>query len=82
MTTKVRVEPALPETATITEPRPADEVRKTIAAAVLKSDRDLAEDLMIALQVSERMAQDTGERVELIDFVREQGFEPGDLGLE
>jgi hypothetical protein len=82
VTTKVRVEPALPETATVTEPRPADEVRQAIAAAVLKADLDLAEDLMIALQVSERMARDTGERVELLDFVREQGFEPGDLGLE
>ncbi len=82
MTRKLRVEPALPETATITEPRPADEVRKAIAAAVLGADRGLAEDLMIAPQVRERLAEDTGERVELIDFAREQGFNPGDLGLE
>jgi hypothetical protein len=72
----------LAETATITEQRPEAEIRAAIADVVRRSDRDLADDLIIALRVRERAAEDTGERIALVDFVRLEGFDPADLDLE
>lgn len=73
---------ALPETATITQPRPEAEIRAAVAEVLLRSDRMLAEDLIIAFQVRARLAEDTGERIELVDFIRQEGFDPSDFGLE
>jgi hypothetical protein len=69
------------ETSTVTEALPEDVVQMAIARVVLKSDRDLAEDLMIGVQVRERIAEDTGERLTLTSLIEAQGFDPADFGV-
>jgi hypothetical protein len=74
----------LPETATVTEQRPPNEIRAAIAAVVAKvaDQADLADDLMIALEVRKRDTEGMGGRVELEEFMREQGYDPADFGIE
>jgi hypothetical protein len=74
--------PELPATATLTYPLSEREIREFVAEVLIRSDRDLAEDLIIAIQVKERSAEDSGDRVDLVDFVRQHGFDPAALGLE
>jgi hypothetical protein len=53
-----------------------DNVRRTIWAASLAH---LGEDIHIALEVERRDARDSGARILLDDFLREQGFDPHDF---
>jgi hypothetical protein len=43
-------------------------------------DDDLADDLLIALEVRMRSVRDDGSRVELAEFMQMHGYEPGDFG--
>jgi len=74
-------EPYLPDTATLTEPRPDDEIQSSIAE-VVRHSADLLEDLAIAVEVRTRMAEDTGARIPLADFIRQEGFDPADFDVE
>jgi hypothetical protein len=71
----------LPPTATDTEQRPAEEIRAEIRR-VVETAENLPDDLLIAVQVRKREVEDSGERVLLEDFMREQGYDPADFGLE
>lgn len=64
----------LPENATLTEPRPEEEIRRAILDVVARVDRDIALDLVTVLQVQIRMAHDTGERLTLDEFAEETGW--------
>lgn len=39
-----------------------------------------ADDMLIALEIRKRETSDSGERTELDDFIREQGYDPAELG--
>lgn len=52
------------------------------ASTADRVDSDLAEDLAIAVEVRMRIAQDTGERTALADFIRQEGFNPADFDVE
>ena len=43
---------------------------------------DTVDDLAIAQEVKERIAEDTGKRVELEDALRNLGFDPKEFGLK
>lgn len=63
-----------PDNATRTSDYPiSDEARAAFLAAL-----DHADDLVIALEIRVRAERDAGDdRVELDDFIREQGYDPG-----
>lgn len=64
-----------PDNATRTSDYPIrDEAREALAAALERVD-----DLAIALQVRARDAADSGERIELDDFIRAQGYDPAEF---
>jgi hypothetical protein len=73
--------PSIPESATITEQLPEEEIRAAIAEVVANAE-ELVEDLVIAALVRARMAEDTGERLTLVELIREQGFDPSDFDVE
>ena len=87
MTTKIvdveldSEERGLPESATITQPLEEILIRELITARLLQQS-NLADDLTIAVEVVERDARDTGERIRLEDFMRQEGYEPSEFGLE
>ncbi len=61
-----------PDNATRTSDYPiSDEARAAYLAAL-----DHADDLMIALEIRARDQRDAGGRMELDDFIREQGYDP------
>lgn len=75
----------LPETATITRPRPIEEIRQSIREVVDRADQaaeEYALDLVTALQVQARLAEDTGERISLEDFAVSEGFDLSQLRAE
>lgn len=71
----------IPEDATLTTPLPDEVIRSAIAQVVRRSD-DLAVDLALAVEVRTRLARDTGERIPLAAFIRQEGFDPADFGVE
>lgn len=71
----------LPESATATEQLPDEVIRNEITRVVREADT-LAEDLALAVVVRTRMAEDSGERVPLGEFIRQEGFDPADFGVE
>lgn len=73
--------PELPKTATVTGPLPDETVREEIRR-VVEHAGDLAEDLVIAVEVRKRIADDTGERLTLTELIEAQGFDPADFGVE
>lgn len=71
--------PFLPLTASTTDRPIPEDVRATVWAV---SHASLVDDLVIAVEVRERDARDTGERILLEDFMREQGFDPEEFPVE
>lgn len=57
----------------------AEDARDAYAAFVVEA-LDRADDMVIALEIRIREASDSGERTELNDFIREQGYDPAELG--
>lgn len=57
----------------------ADDARDAYAAVLVEA-LDRADDMLIALEIRLRQASDSGERTELEDFIREQGYDPAALG--
>jgi PHD/YefM family antitoxin component YafN of YafNO toxin-antitoxin module len=43
---------------------------------------DALDDVLIADQVAKRDKTDSGERIELADLIRSQGFDPAEFGVE
>ena len=70
------------ETTTLTRPLSAREIGQAISAVVASGDRGFAIDLVTALQVRTRLAQDTGERVMLAEFAAREGFDLDQLRAE
>ncbi len=56
----------------------SEEARDAFAAAVVEA-LEQTDDVMIALEIRVRESRDTGDRTELMDFIREQGYDPADL---
>jgi hypothetical protein len=79
---EIEGERQLPESATLTEQLPENLVRQSIAAVVAAKDPELLDDLAISVEVARRDAADTGERIPLAAFMRQQGFDPAEFGLE
>ena len=52
-----------------------------IAAEAYDELLDALDDAAIALEVRNRDAADTGERIELADLIRRQGFDPAEFGV-
>lgn len=74
----------LPESATVTRRSPEADIQAAIAAVVLAVEEhaELVDDLDIALHVRMRDSADSGERIPLEDFMRQEGYDPSDFGLE
>ncbi len=70
-----------PDNATVTTALPLDIVQEEIARVVREAE-NLAEDLALAVVIRTRLEHDSGERVSLADFIRQEGFDPGDFGVE
>ena len=43
---------------------------------------DQLDDHMLAAEIRKRDRDDTGERIDLVDLIREQGFDPADFGID
>lgn len=56
-----------------------DEARDAYVSFMIEA-LDRADDMVIALQIRVRGASDSGERTELADFIREQGYDPAEFG--
>ena len=56
----------------------SEDARAAYAAAVVDA-LELVDDLTIALEIKRRAVSDEGERTELYDFIREQGYDPADF---
>jgi len=72
----------LPENATLTESLPDRDIADAISDVVARADQGYALDLVTVLQVRARIAEDTGERVSLLDFAAEHGFDLAQLRAE
>lgn len=70
-----------PGNATYTHALPWDEVRNEIARVVEGAD-NLAEDLALAVVVRTRLERTSEGSMPLRDFIRQEGFDPGEFGLE
>lgn len=57
----------------------ADDARDAYAAVMVEA-LDRADEMLIALEIRLRKTSDSGERTELDDFIREQGYDPAELG--
>ena len=57
----------------------ADDARDAYAAFLVEA-LERTDDMLIALEIRVREKSDTGERTELTDFIREQGYDPAELG--
>jgi hypothetical protein len=70
-----------PEATSLTEPRPATEISAAIESVVSRAhaDRDRDLDLITALQVRARLAEDTGERLSFAEFADQVGFDLAQL---
>lgn len=88
MTYKIEPEPRVRlETDTVNSTSTSDvavrpEAEAAFRASLENSLENLADDLAIALEVRARRASDSGDRVTLEEFMREQGYDPADFGLE
>lgn len=71
-----------PENATLTTPLSAEEIRQAISDVVARADRGYVLDLVTALQVKARIAEDTGERLTLHEFADQVGFDLEQLRSE
>ena len=71
----------IPENATATAP-PSDEAIQTEVTRVVRRADDLMEDLALAVVVRTRLTEDKGNRVPLETFIRQEGFDPADFGVE
>jgi hypothetical protein len=58
----------------------SDDARRAFAANVVTA-LERADDLLIALEIRRRTGAEAVDRVELADFVRDQGYAPADFGL-
>lgn len=63
------------ETTTLTIPLSDREIGETISEVVARGDREYALDLITVLQIKTRLAEDTGERITLDEFARQEGFD-------
>jgi len=63
------------ELVTLTQPLSRDAIAHTVQKMLASVDRAYALDLVVMLQLSARIAEDTGERITLDDFAREEGWE-------
>jgi len=73
---------SLPENATLTVPRPRDEIVRAISQVVARADEDFAREMVTVLQVRARLASDTGERLTLAEFADQEGFDLAQLRAE
>jgi hypothetical protein len=73
---------ALPYETSITESSSTQEIRRTISDVVARADEDYALDLVTALQIKTRLAQDTGKRLSLTEFAEREGFDLAQLRSE
>ncbi len=67
--------PVAPENVTWTEPATDEARRRRVSEVLARVDNGYALDLVVMLQMRARMAKDTGERLSLDDFAREEGWE-------
>jgi hypothetical protein len=72
----------LPENTSVTVSLSAQEIGHAISDVVARADRDYAIDLITALQLRVRLAEDTGERLSLAEFATQEGFSLARLRAE
>ena len=70
----------MPENASCTSDFEITDDARDAYAAFMVEALDRADDMVIALEIRVRDASDSGERTELNDFIREQGYDPTELG--
>jgi hypothetical protein len=53
--------------------------RRYVVEQAEREQEELADDLMIALEVATRDAADSGDRISLDDFMKQEGFDPSQI---